>query len=761
MSVQNNHQHTIEIFGARENNLQNISLRIPKQRITVFTGVSGSGKSSLVFGIIAAESQRQLNENYSAFVRHRLPHYGQPQADSLKNLPASIVIDQKPLGGNARSTVGTVTDIQPLLRLLFSRAGQPFVGYANAFSFNHPQGMCPECEGLGLVDQLDLSRLFDRRKSLNQGAINFPTFAPGTFRWKRYVCSGLFDNDMPLHDYSEAQWQTLLYADDLAVQAPLPGWPATARYQGVVPRLRRAYLDHEPRRLSQAEREGLAHVITRQICPGCGGARLNPAILSCRIQGKSIADCAAMDVADLLPFIRNINIAAVASVVAAITERLAQMVAIGLGYLSLARATASLSGGESQRVKMVRHLGSSLADIAYIFDEPSVGLHPSDVRQLNMLLCRLRDKGNTVLVVEHDPDVIAIADHVVDIGPRAGSAGGNVVYQGSYAGLRQADTLTGRCLEQRPTLKRSLRQPTGQLPLCDQSLHSLQRVNVSFPTGVLTVVTGVAGSGKSTLVNHLLPRAYPHAVLIDQRALAASRRSSIISYLGALEPLRAQFARSSGRPISLFSNNGQGACPICKGLGLVQTDLAFMDNVEMPCDACDGTGFTAAARAVLWQGLNIAQALALSVAAAAQRFAADAAIAMPLQRLAQVGLGYACVGQRLNTLSGGERQRLKLAASLGGVHPLYVFDEPTSGLHMADVARLLAVFDDLTAQGSTVIVVEHNLDVIAHADWLVEMGPGAGKQGGQVIFSGTATEMLASPASVTGPFLKRHLSGHG
>lgn len=747
----------IEIIGARNNNLQSVNLAIPKHYITVFTGVSGSGKSSLVFDTIAAESQRQLNETYSAFVRHRLPHSGRPLADSLRNLPASIVIDQKQLGSNARSTVGTATDIQPLLRLLFSRIGNPFVGYANIFSFNHPQGMCPRCEGLGKVNDVDIEMLLDRHKSLNQGAICFPTFAPGTYRWKRYVCSGLFDNDKKIGDYSDSEWKTLLYADDIAVLNPRSGWPPSARFQGVIPRFRRAYLDHEPSRLTQDERESLARVVARQICPDCRGARLNSTVLGCRIKGLNIGEFADMEVRDLLPIMRSINEHNIATVAKAIAGRLEQMISIGLDYLKLSRETGSLSGGELQRVKMVRHLGSSLSDIAYILDEPSAGLHPRDVHQLNELLQQLRDNGNTVLVVEHDPEVIAIADHVIDMGPNAGTKGGRVVYEGDYSGLLHSDTLTGRNLRKRTALKPRVRQAHDYLQLNHVSLHNINDISVSIPVGVLTVITGVAGSGKSTLVDRILPSCYPHALLINQGELHGSRRSTVGSYIGFLDLLRNCFARISGKPVALFSNNGAGACSNCRGNGIIQTDLAFMDSVEIPCDACDGTGYSECARKVFVRGKNIAEVLRMTVIENEIYFKGDPILTEPLSRLERVGLGYLTLEQSTNTLSGGERQRLKLARSLSEPCKLYVIDEPTSGLHMDDVQRLLGIFDGLVNKGSTVIVVEHNLDVIAHADWLIEMGPGAGKYGGKEVFAGTPCQMIADEESITAPYLKEYI----
>ncbi|KQY86780.1 excinuclease ABC subunit UvrA [Pelomonas sp. Root1444] len=747
----------IRVVGARENNLRNISVDIPKKRITVFTGVSGSGKSSLVFDTIAAESQRQLNDTFSTFVRHRLPHHAQPDADSLQNLCASIVIDQRRLGGNARSTVGTATDILALLRLLFSRIGQPFVGYANVFSFNHPDGMCPRCEGLGKVDTVDVERLFDRRLSLNQGAIRFSAFAVGGYRWKRYVASGLFDNDKPLKDFSDAEWQTLLHAQDVPVSNPGPGWPPTSRYEGVLPRIRRNFLSRNVDEIKGLDRAEWDRLVTAGPCPQCHGARLNDKVLSCRIDGRNLADWCALEVAELLPIVRTVDAALAATLVPAIAYRLQHVIDIGLGYLSLGRETTSLSGGESQRVKMVRHLGSSLSDMSYIFDEPSVGLHPRDVARLGTLLRHLRDKGNTVLVVEHDPDVITMADHVIDIGPGAGDAGGRVVFEGSVAALREADTPTGRCLSRPVRVNRAPRAPTGWLPLKHVNLHNLKDVSVAIPEGALTVVTGVAGSGKSSLINGAFVRAYPEAVCIDQGALGGSRRSNTATYTGILDPIRQLFAKANAASASLFSANSGGACPVCKGLGTTETDLAFMEPIVSICERCRGRRFTDEVLQYRLRGKHIGEVLAMRVAEA-QAFFDEDDIRPALDRLDEVGLAYLSLGQPLSTLSGGERQRLKLATELGQSGRLYVFDEPTSGLHLSDIDRLLRLFDRLIERGAAVIVIEHQLDVIARADWLIDMGPEAGQAGGRVMFEGTVADMLARGSSETAAHLRRHVS---
>jgi excinuclease UvrABC ATPase subunit len=746
----------IKVRGARENNLKNVSVSIPKKQITVFTGVSGSGKSSLVFDTIAAESQRQLNETYSAFVRNRLPQYGQPDADALENLSAAIVVDQKRLGGNARSTVGTITDINPILRLLYSRIGTPFVGYSNVFSFNDPQGMCLHCEGLGSVATVNVKRLVDRNKSLNEGAILFPTFGVGSARWKRYVLSGLFDNDKKLKDYSEEEWRLLLHPKQLPLEHPLPGWPPSADYEGLIARFRRNYVDRRTEEVKGIYKEAYDRIVTQGPCPQCHGARLNETVLSCRIDGRNIADCAALEITDLLPVIRAIDARPAATMVAAMLERLEDLISIGLGYLSLDRQTSTLSGGESQRVKMVRHLGSSLTDMTYIFDEPSVGLHPRDVHQLNALLRRLRDKGNTVLVVEHDPDVIAIADHVIDMGPAAGRHGGEVVYQGDLRGLARSGTLTGKYLSQRPTLNRSPRRPEGELIIENATLHNLKDVSVEIPRRVLTVVTGVAGSGKSSLIDGVLPEAYPETVRIDQAAIRGSKRSNPATYTEIFDPIRHLFAHANGVSASLFSFNSAGACPECKGLGTIHTDLAFMDPIVTTCEVCGGSGYTDAVLKMQLRGKNISEVLDSSVAEAFEFFH-EAELRTTLQRLSDVGLGYITLGQPLNTLSGGERQRIKLATELENQGQIYVLDEPTTGLHMSDVDNLIGLLQRLVDNGSTVIVIEHNLDVIGRADWIIDLGPGAGHDGGRIMFEGHPADLIADTASATGRFLRQHV----
>lgn len=749
----------MKIVRARTNNLQNISLSIPKHRIVVFTGVSGSGKSSLVFDTIAAESQRQLNETYSTFIRHRLPHYGQPDADQLANLPVAIIVDQKRLAGNARSTVGTATDFGALLRLLFSRTGKPFVGETTVFSFNNLEGMCPVCEGLGQVDDINLDALIDRSRTMNEGPFLFPGWKVGSYKWKRYAFTGFFDNDKPLAKYTDAEWRRLVEESGTPVTRPLPGWYQNTNYEGVLPRFRRTYLHRDRDALSEAEREALPKVTRRKSCPACRGARLKPEVLACKIKGRNIADCAAMELNELIAFLRTIDAPETESVVATLIDRLEAMVGLGLDYLSLDRETPTLSGGESQRIKMVRHLGSSLSDIAYIFDEPSSGLHPRDVHQVTDLLTRLRNKGNSVLVVEHDPDVIAVADHVVDVGPGAGREGGRIVFEGSLRELRRSSTKTAKAFSARRSLRESPRKASGWLKIRGATLHNLRNVDVDIPLGILTVVAGVAGSGKSTLTRSILARRYPEIVCIDQSALGGSRRSTPATYIGIHDRIRALFAEASGQSTGLFSSNSAGACPVCRGLGVMRTDLAFMDAVETPCKRCKGTGYSDEALVVRVAGRTIADVAALSAIEAQEVFRNEPTISAPLRRMQEVGLGYMSLGQQLNSLSGGERQRLRLADELGRQSAIYLLDEPTSGLHMSDVDTLLELFDHLLGDGKSLVVVEHNLQVMAKADWIIEMGPGAGKRGGQIIFEGTAKDMLLSKKSVTKPFLEKYLKG--
>ncbi|MFE7050229.1 ATP-binding cassette domain-containing protein [Streptomyces californicus] len=747
-------QRDIVITGARENNLRDVSLRVPKGRITVFTGVSGSGKSSVVFDTIAVESQRQLNETFTSFLRNRLPKYERPHVESVEDLSVAIVIDQKPLGGNVRSTVGTATDIWSVIRVLFSRCGTPSAGGATAYSFNDPAGMCPECDGVGRTVHLDLDRAIDWSKSLNEGALLLPGLSVGSWEWSLYGGSGRFDNDLPLAEFGEEERRLLLHGSGFTVRVDMRTASADMRFEGVVTRFERLYLKRDTAALSEKRREAAARFTVERVCGACDGARLNAAALATRVDGLSPADYARLEISELIGVLERIDDPVGGPVAAAARERLERLAGIGLGYLNLGRETTTLSGGEGQRLKMVRHLGSSLTGLTFVFDEPSVGLHPRDVGRLGDLLVRLRDKGNTVLVVEHDPDVMAVADHVVDMGPRAGSDGGHVVFEGSCERLREADTLTGRSLRRRTPLKGAVRTPTGRLPVRGADLHNLKGLDVSFPTGVLTAVTGVAGSGKSTLVSRVFTAAYPEAVVIDQSAIAASSRSTPASYVGALDAIRRAFARENGVDAGLFSFNSSGACGGCAGRGVISTDLAFMDPATTTCPECEGRRFHDEVLQHRVAGRSIVDVLEMT-AAEAEKVFDDRALLRKLRTLDEVGLTYLTLGQPLSTLSGGERQRIKLATQLHRTSGVYVLDEPTTGLHLADTVTLVDLLDRLVDAGNTVICVEHNLEVVKRADWVIDLGPDGGRRGGELVFAGTPAGLLAHPTSVTGRYLRR------
>lgn len=748
-------QEYIEIRGARENNLKNISLCIPKRRITVFTGVSGSGKSSIVFDTIGAEAQRQLNETFSTFVRNRLPRHTQPDADAIENLSTAIVIDQKRLGGNSRSTVGTITDIYAILRLLFSRLGKPFAGYSNAFSFNDPAGMCPECNGLGETVRLNLDKFLDRSRSLNEGAILFPMFAVGSWYFNTYAYSGLFDNDKKLGDYTEEEWHTLLYGKPKKFMTKKDNVPLNVSFEGLVDKFNRMYIKRDTSILSESTRGTLERFMSFAPCPLCYGTRLNQTALNSRINGYNIAELTGMQIDELIKIIAGINEPLAAPMTSGLMMRLQHLVDIGLEYLSLDRGTDTLSGGESQRIKMVRHLGSSLTDMIYIFDEPSIGLHPRDVHRLNELLQQLRDKGNTILVVEHDPEVIMIADHVVDVGPYAGMLGGNIVYEGAVDGLAKADTLTGRHLNRKLPVKAEYRQPQSFLTIRNASLHNLKNITAAIPVGVLAVVTGVAGSGKSTLINDVFAKQHPEAVLIDQSAVSTSVRSNPATYTGIMDDIRKLFAQAGKVSASLFSFNSKGACSNCQGLGFIYTDLAFLEPVKTPCEICGGKRFKEEVLGYRLKGKSISDVLNMTVQEAVEFFDKKE-LKKRLQAIHDVGLDYLTLGQPLSTLSGGECQRIKLAGNLHKKGSIYVLDEPTTGLHMSDVGHLLEIMDSLVDSGNSVIVIEHNLDVIKNADWVIDMGPEGGKNGGEIIFTGTPADLMNEAKSLTGQYLRKN-----
>ncbi|MET1073879.1 MAG: excinuclease ABC subunit UvrA [Umezawaea sp.] len=743
----------IEVRGARHNNLADVSLDIPKRRLTVFTGVSGSGKSSLVFGTIAAESRRLLNETYTAYVQGHLPSMSRPDVDSLRNLSVAMVVDQERMGANSRSTVGTATDAQTMLRVVFSRLGDPHIGTSSAFSFNTPEGACPACDGHGYVSDIDVDKVVDRSLSLNEGAITAPHTGVGSWYWQIITGSGYFDPDKKLGEFTEQEWDDLLERPAVKLRKG----DSKATYEGLLVKMRRHFLTKDRDALRPDLRAYVDKIATFTHCRVCDGTRLNPAALSSRIAGRNIAECAAMQVDDLAAFVRDLDTPSVGPVLAALSTTLESLVEIGLGYLSLDRESSTLSGGEAQRVKTVRHLGSSLSDVTYVFDEPTVGLHPHDVQRMNGLLLGLRDKGNTVLVVEHKPEVVEIADHVVDLGPGAGSAGGHVCYTGDVAGLRASDTLTGRYLDHRVRLRPDPRTPSGWLPVVGASLHNLRDVSVDIPLGVLTVVTGVSGAGKTSLVHGSLGRR-DDVVVVDQSAIRGSRRSNPATYTGMLDAIRTAFAKANKVKAALFSANSEGACPNCKGLGLIYTDLAMMAGVSSVCEHCDGKRYTPSVLAYTLRGKNISEVLAMPVTEAKDFFPSGKAHAI-LDRLSDVGLGYLRLGQPLNTLSGGERQRVKLAIHMASGAATYVLDEPTAGLHLADVDQLLSLLDRLVDNGSTVLVVEHHQAVMAHADWLIDVGPGAGRDGGRVVFTGTPADLVANADTYTAQHLKKYLEG--
>ncbi|WP_433544712.1 ATP-binding cassette domain-containing protein [Streptomyces sp. CA-294286] len=765
-------QHIV-VTGARANNLKGVDLRIPVGLLTVVTGVSGSGKSSIVFGTIAVESQRQLNEVFPAFIRNRLPRYERPEFDLIENLAPAIVVDQKPVGGGSRSTVGTMTEVNPVLRVLFSRYGEPSAGPSNFYSFNDPQGMCPHCDGLGATLQLDVDKLLDLDKSLNEGAIRHANFAVGTNYWKRYAQISryekgrareqsrepVFDPDKPLSQYTKKEMDLLLYGEGFQTIRPDDfDNVAINDYEGVVPRVTRRFVKPGLEALKDKERKSTEQVVTERTCPECRGARLSQAALESRIDGRNIADYCAMEIGDLVTALEEVEDRWPGPVVPAALASLRRIASVGLGYLTLNRPTRTLSGGEGQRLKAVRHLGSALTGMTYIFDEPSVGLHAHDVDRLNRLLLDLRDKGNTVLIVEHNRDVIAIADHVVDVGPGAGAEGGEIVFTGTVQELADSRTLTGRHFRTQPPLKKKPRTSTGKLPVRGADLHNLSGFDIDFPTGVLTVVTGVAGSGKSTLVSHVFTAQHPQAIVLDQSAVGMNPRSTPATYTGIWDTVRKLFAKEHGADASMFSFNSKGACPECKGRGTITTDLAFMDPVTTVCELCGGTRFRQEVLEHRLKGRNIAEVLDLTVTEA-RAFFDDPAIVRRLDPLAEVGLGYLTLGRSLSMLSGGERQRVKLADRLHEQGSVYVFDEPTTGLHMADVGNLLALLDRLVDSGNTVIAIEHDLDVAKHADWIVDIGPGAGEHGGQVVFAGTPADMADGSRTTTARYLRASLPG--
>ena len=771
----------IRVTGARENNLKNVDVEIPKRRLTVFTGVSGSGKSSLVFDTIAAESQRLINETYSAFVQGMMPTLARPEVDVLDGLTTAIIVDQERMGANVRSTVGTATDANAMLRLLFSRFGEPYIGPPPAFSFNIPTrtasgamsidkgkgerisvrnlvyqgGMCPRCEGMGAISDIDLTQIYDETKSLNEGAITVPGYKAGGWSVRYFTESGFLDPDKQISKYTKRELNDFLYKEPVKVKIN----DINLTYEGLVPQIQKSFLSKDIDSLQPHIREFVERAVAFTACPDCGGTRLNEAARSSKISGKSIADLCAMQISDFAEWVRELDEPSAKPLLDALQETLDSFVEIGLGYLSLDRPSGTLSGGEAQRTKMIRHLGSPLTDVTYVFDEPTIGLHPHDVQRTNDLLVRLRDKGNTVLVVEHEPEIIAIADHVIDLGPGAGAAGGEVVFEGTVDELRNSSTLTGKHLDDRAAVKTEFRPFTEKLEIRGADRHNLQDVDVDIPLGVLVVVTGVAGSGKSSLVEDSIPDE-AGVVMVDQTDIRGSRRSNPATYTGMLDSIRKAFAKANEVKPGLFSPNSDGACQNCNGAGVIYTELGFMDTVATTCEVCEGKRFLAEVLQYELGGKNISEVFEMSVTEA-EEFFADGESRVPaahaiLERMSAVGLGYLTIGQPLTTLSGGERQRLKLAIHMAEKGGIYVLDEPTTGLHLADVEHLLALLDQLVDSGKSVIVIEHNQAVMTHADWIIDLGPGAGHDGGRIVFEGTPADLIADRSTLTG----KHLAGY-